>query len=118
MHCASPLLIKAAEVYTSDNSREHRVKLMDLISVPFLRPLLSNYAFTVTDKHDARKYFAKQPLSRKYARLYGATALLACKTFFLFFRVQYILFSSLRVERESTRTNCVRLLTVQIPHFI
>lgn len=53
----------------SDDSHEHRVKLMDLISVRFLRPLLSNYAFTVTDKHDARKYFAKKPLSRKYARL-------------------------------------------------
>lgn len=64
----------------SDDSHEHQVKLMDLISARFLRPLLSNYAFTVTDKHDARKYFAKKPLSMKYARLQGAGRLRVCRT--------------------------------------
>ncbi|XP_075742919.1 uncharacterized protein LOC142796362 [Rhipicephalus microplus] len=53
----------------SDGSCDHRARLMNLISVHFLRPLLSNYAFSVTDKQDACKYFAKKPLSRKYARL-------------------------------------------------
>lgn len=61
--CASNLL-KCKEM---DDT--HRAKLMELISVRFLRPLLVNYAFTVSDKHDAFKYFAKKPLSRKYAKL-------------------------------------------------
>ncbi|KAH8021084.1 hypothetical protein HPB51_012368 [Rhipicephalus microplus] len=61
--CASNLL-KCKEM---DDT--HRTKLMELISVRFLRPLLVNYAFTVSDKHDAFKYFAKKPLSRKYAKL-------------------------------------------------
>ncbi|KAH8037906.1 hypothetical protein HPB51_018394 [Rhipicephalus microplus] len=61
--CASNLL-KCKEM---DDT--HRAKRMGLISVRFLRPLLVNYAFTVSDKHDAFKYFAKKPLSRKYAKL-------------------------------------------------
>lgn len=39
----------------------HRAKLMELISVRFLRPLLVNYEFNVSDKHDAFKYFARSP---------------------------------------------------------
>ncbi|KAH8032740.1 hypothetical protein HPB51_001438 [Rhipicephalus microplus] len=61
--CASSLL-KCKEL---DDT--HRNKLTELISVRFLRPQLVNYAFTVSDKHDALKYFAKNPLSRKYAKL-------------------------------------------------
>lgn len=61
--CASKLL-KCKE--TDDT---HRAKLMERISVRFLRPLLVNYAFNVSDKHDAFKYFAKKPLSRKYVKL-------------------------------------------------
>lgn len=47
----------------------HRVTFMELVSVRFLRPLLVNYAFTVTDKHDTYKYYARKPLSRKSKKL-------------------------------------------------
>ncbi|KAH6937647.1 hypothetical protein HPB50_003076 [Hyalomma asiaticum] len=40
----------------SDGSCDHRARLMNLVSVHFLRPLLSNYAFNVTDKQDACQY--------------------------------------------------------------
>ncbi|XP_050032440.1 uncharacterized protein [Dermacentor andersoni] len=53
----------------SNDSNEHRLKLMNLISVRFLRPLLCNYAFNVTDRHDAVKHFVRKPLSRKHAKL-------------------------------------------------
>lgn len=62
--CASRLL-----KCQSDGSYDHRVRLMNLICIYFLRPLLSNYAFNVTDKQDACKYFARKPLSRKYVRI-------------------------------------------------
>ncbi|KAL1482362.1 hypothetical protein MTO96_033851 [Rhipicephalus appendiculatus] len=45
----------------------NRVKLMGLISVRFLLPLLVNYAFDVSDKHDALKYL--KPQSREYVTL-------------------------------------------------
>ncbi|KAH8023107.1 hypothetical protein HPB51_010891 [Rhipicephalus microplus] len=61
--CASNLL-KCLE-----GDYNHRVRLMELISVRFLRPLLVNYVFNVIDKSDAFKYFAKKPLSRKYVEL-------------------------------------------------
>ncbi|XP_049276291.1 uncharacterized protein LOC119373974 [Rhipicephalus sanguineus] len=62
--CASRLL-----KCHSDGSYDHRVRLMNIICIYFLRPLLSNYAFNVTDKQDACKYFARKPLSRKYVRI-------------------------------------------------
>lgn len=67
---AVPALCASNLLKCKDNFDDtHRVKLMELTSVRFLRPLLSNYAFSVTDKHDAYKYFAKKPLSRKCMKL-------------------------------------------------
>ncbi|KAH6931288.1 hypothetical protein HPB50_023487 [Hyalomma asiaticum] len=52
-----------------ENDGVQRVKLMELICVRFLQPLLVNYAFNVSDKHDAFKYFPEKPLSRKYVTM-------------------------------------------------
>lgn len=69
MKYAVPALCSSNLLKCKDSDNTHRVKLMELISVRFLRPLLVNYAFNVTDKHDAFKFFAKKPLSRKYMKL-------------------------------------------------
>ncbi|KAH8033862.1 hypothetical protein HPB51_016634 [Rhipicephalus microplus] len=53
----------------SDGSYDHRMRLMNIICIYFLRPLLSNYAFNVTDQQDACKYLARKPFSRKYVRI-------------------------------------------------
>ncbi|KAH7958920.1 hypothetical protein HPB49_006518 [Dermacentor silvarum] len=66
---AVPALCASHLLKCKESDAIHRVKLMELISVQFLRPLLMNYAFNVSDKHDAFKYFAKKPLSRKYVKL-------------------------------------------------
>ncbi|KAH6925840.1 hypothetical protein HPB50_011088 [Hyalomma asiaticum] len=66
---AVPALCASNLLKCRESDGVHRVKLMELISVRFLRPLLVNYAFNVSDKHDAFKYFAKKPLSRKYVKL-------------------------------------------------
>ncbi|KAH7978796.1 hypothetical protein HPB49_006774 [Dermacentor silvarum] len=66
---AVPALCGSNLLKCKDSDEPHRLKLMELISVRFLRPLLSNYAFSVTDKHDAYRYFAKKPLSRKCLKL-------------------------------------------------
>nr|XP_050032240.1 uncharacterized protein LOC126528390 [Dermacentor andersoni] len=66
---AVPALCASNLLKCKDSDAIHRVKLMELISVRFLRPLLVNYAFNVSDKHDAFKYFAKKPQSRKYVKL-------------------------------------------------
>ncbi|KAH7973689.1 hypothetical protein HPB49_004011 [Dermacentor silvarum] len=66
---AVPALCGSNLLKCKDSDEPHRLKLMELISVRFLRPLLSNYAFSVTNKHDAYRYFAKTPLSRKCLKL-------------------------------------------------
>ncbi|KAL1421211.1 hypothetical protein MTO96_004222 [Rhipicephalus appendiculatus] len=64
---AVPALCASNLLKCKEGDDIHRVRLMELISVRFLRPLLANYAFNVSDK--AFKYFAKKPLSRKYVKL-------------------------------------------------
>ncbi|KAH6922498.1 hypothetical protein HPB50_015125 [Hyalomma asiaticum] len=66
---AVPALCASNLLKCRESDGVHRVKLMELISVRFLRPMLVNYAFNVSDKHGAFKYFAKKPLSRKYVKM-------------------------------------------------
>ncbi|XP_040076067.1 uncharacterized protein LOC120848163 [Ixodes scapularis] len=62
--CSSPLLRCQA-----DGEGEHRKQFAELVCTRFIRPLLVNYAFLQTDKHDVYKGFGKKPLSRKYVKL-------------------------------------------------
>ncbi|KAH6948127.1 hypothetical protein HPB50_023065 [Hyalomma asiaticum] len=66
---AIPALCASKLLQCKENDVVHRQKLMELISVRFLRPLLTNYAFSITDKHDAYKYFGQKSLSRKCLKL-------------------------------------------------
>ncbi|KAH7952101.1 hypothetical protein HPB52_018393 [Rhipicephalus sanguineus] len=66
---AVPALCASNLLKCKEGDDFHRASLMELISVRFLRPLLVNYAFNVSDKNDAFKYFAKKPLSRKHMKL-------------------------------------------------
>ncbi|XP_050038332.1 uncharacterized protein [Dermacentor andersoni] len=66
---AVPALCASKLLQCKENDMMHRQKLMELIAVRFVRPLLANYAFSITDKHDAYKYFAQKPLSRKSLKL-------------------------------------------------
>lgn len=61
---SSPLMRCAAS-----KANAHRTKFSDLVCTRFIRPLLVNYAFIKTNKHDVYKSFAKEPLSRKYLKL-------------------------------------------------
>lgn len=51
------------------NDRGHRETLAELMTTRFIRPLLTNYASAVTDKHDLYKPFSQKPLSRKCMKL-------------------------------------------------
>ncbi|KAL1469193.1 hypothetical protein MTO96_004908 [Rhipicephalus appendiculatus] len=43
--------------------------LMDLVCMKFCKPVFTNYALGVTDKHDVRKALYHKPLSRKVLKL-------------------------------------------------
>lgn len=50
-------------------STGHHLHLLQLVCAKFIRPLLTNYALSVTDKNDLAKAFFSKPLSRKSLKL-------------------------------------------------
>ncbi|KAH6934877.1 hypothetical protein HPB50_001578 [Hyalomma asiaticum] len=48
---------------------EHRLQFLELICIKFCKPVFTNYALGVTDKHDVRKALYHKPLSRKVLKL-------------------------------------------------
>lgn len=48
---------------------EHRLQFLELVCMKFCKPVFTNYALGVTDKHDVRKALHHKPLSRKVLKL-------------------------------------------------
>ncbi|KAH9376016.1 hypothetical protein HPB48_005678 [Haemaphysalis longicornis] len=66
---AVPILCSSKLLECTRGSEVHRLKLMTLIAVRFLKPLLAIYEFGVRDRHDTFKFTTKKPLSRQYPKL-------------------------------------------------